>query len=243
MCNSMAPFGNWPLGCPARPITTIFPSEARLTAAMQTLARFHLAADGFPLADIGPARSPGFTRRRERFLGLRSGGLKKLAAAIEPARWPELAKRGHRLLELFPAASDRAFPLVERATRLFVGLQPCIRDIWHDHVLFSGDAVTGLIDFGSLRPDNVSTDISRLLGSLVADNPTQWAIGLAAYESVRPLSEDERLLVTAFDQTTVILGGLQWLEWVFLQRKTFGDRLKVEQRLDQAIRRLEHLVN
>ncbi len=126
---------------------------------------------------------------------------------------------------------------------LKVPLQPCIRDIWHDHVLFTGDRVSGLVDFGSLQPDNVATDIARLLGSLIGDDLAAWELGLAAYESLRPLSDDERWLVPVFDRTTVLMGGLQWLEWIYLEHKAFADRAAIEARLDQAIERAAQLAS
>ncbi len=104
-------------------------------------------------------------------------------------------------------------------------------------MLFSGERVTGLVDFGAMQPDNVATDIARLLGSLVADDRSAWELGLAAYESVRPLSHDELQLVEVFDRTTVLMGGLQWLEWIYLEQKVLAERRIVEERLDQAIRR------
>ncbi len=219
------------------------PSDARLVAAAVALAEFHLAAASFPLADIGPSVSPGIVRREDHFRKLRSGGTRQMAAAIQDGSWPGLAARGRRLVQLFELSADRNAERIERATRLRVALQPCIRDIWHDHVLFTGDRVSGLIDFGSMKPDNVATDLARLLGSLVGDGTSAWELGLAAYESIRPLSDDERALVLAFDRTTVLMGGLQWLEWVYLESKAFPDRSTIEARLDQMIERAERLAH
>ena len=40
----------------------------------------------------------------------------------------------------------------------------CIGDVWHDHILFEGDAVTGMIDFAAAKVDHVAADLARLLG-------------------------------------------------------------------------------
>ena len=64
--------------------------------------------------------------------------------------------------------------------------------------------MSGLIDFGGMRADTVAGDIARLLGSLVADDADGWQTGLAAYDRRRPLSPDERRLVTAFDHSGVL---------------------------------------
>jgi Ser/Thr protein kinase RdoA (MazF antagonist) len=108
-------------------------------------------------------------------------------------------------------------------------------------VLFVGDEVSGIVDFGSMRPDNVATDVARLLGSLAGDDTQDWQSGLSAYQSVRPLSDDELSLVKAFDRSTVVLGGLQWLEWVYLDGRQFDNRAAVLERVDEFLRRLESL--
>ncbi len=213
------------------------PSDTKLEAALRTLAEFHVAAASFPLADIGPSVSPGLARRHERFRQLLAGGSGQLADAIRVGTWPELASRARRLVQLFGMAAERWAGPIERARWLRVALAPCIRDIWHDHVLFVGDQVSGLVDFGAMQPDNVATDIARLLGSLVGDDILAWELGLTAYESVRPLSDDEHQLIDVFDRTTVLMGGLQWLEWIYLEHKVLADRPTVEARLDQAIER------
>src|SRR5437763_1299451 len=41
-----------------------------------------------------------------------------------------------------------------------VPVQPCLCDVWHDHVLYTGDAVTGLIDYGEVKPDHPAVDLA-----------------------------------------------------------------------------------
>lgn len=105
-------------------------------------------------------------------------------------------------------------------------------------MLFVGDDVSGLIDFGAMQPDSVAADIARLLGSLAGDDRQAWTTGLAAYESVRPLSEPERTLIPIFDQANTVLSGLNWLQWIYLDRRQFDNRQAVMQRLDGNLPRL-----
>lgn len=218
------------------------PSPARLQAALRALAQFHGAAASFPLAEPPSMPSPGIVERAQRLDWLLAGGgLETIAAAVRPGEWPELAERAQALLPLFRRAAPRIALLLAEEKQLPVPIQPVIRDIWHEHVLFDHDDVTGLIDFGAMRPDNVATDLARLLGSLVGDDPSRWQSGLTAYETVRLLNVSERRLVTVFDQSSVLLGGLQWLEWIYVERREFANRAAVLGRLDTILARLQHL--
>lgn len=218
------------------------PSPEKLQAAMAALARFHIASATFPLPDLRSVESPGMIERRERMLGYLHGGADELAAAIKPAIWPEFAERAHRLVGLFAYAAPQAVELMNRAVQVRVELQACIRDIWHDHILFTGDFVTGVIDFGSMRPECVAADLARLLGSLAGDDRDAWRLGLAAYERRRPLTEAERSLIAAFDRSSVLMSGLQWLQWVYLERRTYDEPRRVIDRLDEILARLASLV-
>ncbi|HTU25496.1 MAG TPA: phosphotransferase [Pirellulales bacterium] len=218
------------------------PSEARLRAALAALAQFHLAAASFPLAENGPAPSPRLLSRLRRVEALRAGDLDRVSAAIHPGNWPGMAERGTRLVQLIRLALDRVEAVLAEAVTLRARIQPCIGDIWHDHVLFQGDAVSGLVDFGGMRADSVAGDVARLLGSLVADDAAGWQIGLAAYDRHRPLSADERRLITAFDRSAVLLGPFEWLEWIFIERRVFDAPAAIEGRLDTAVARLARLI-
>jgi Ser/Thr protein kinase RdoA (MazF antagonist) len=103
--------------------------------------------------------------------------------------------------------------------------------------------VTGLVDFGSMRPDNVATDIARLLGSMAVDNRDDWQLGLLAYQGVRRLGEKELALVETFDRTAVLMSGLQWLEWICLEQRDFLNRAAVLARVDESLGRLHVLAN
>jgi homoserine kinase type II len=235
------------------------PSDVRLQAALATLARFHRAAASFPLPDTGPAPSPGILERLQRLQSLLTGGADRLAAAARAACGPEydgnpkaqgvyslgfapqLADRAAKLLALFPRAAPRVLAELDAAARLAVPLAPCLRDIWHDHVLFDGERVTALVDFGTLRTETVAGDIARLLGSMVGDDANAWRLGQDAYEAVRPLSADERQLLAAFDRSGVLMSGLSWLQWVFVEGRQFEHGEAILARVDANLSRLARL--
>jgi len=214
------------------------PTPARLTAAMRTLAAFHQATIGFPLPVAERDPSPGIKQRAAQLQGYLAGGLSKLQESLTPHVWPDLARLGNEIVKLFPKAAPPVAALLDKASHELVPLSPCIRDIWHDHVLFLGDEVSGLVDFGALNVECVSADIARLLGSLIGDDRTGWEEGLAAYQSIRPLSPAEFQLVRAFDESSVLMSGLMWLEWVFQARREFEDRPQVIARVQAILTRL-----
>lgn len=213
------------------------PTPERLQAAMAAMARFHAAAASFPAVDRTHGVSPGIRQRSKRLNEWMSGEVAELASAIDPTYWPGLESRAREILRRFDIGADDLASSLRAAAAVEVPLQPCIRDIWHDHVLFRGAEVTGLIDFGSLQVDNVASDVARLMGSLVGDDSRQWQKGLEAYVAVRSLSADELRLIEAFDRSTVLMAGLNWLEWIYRQRRQFSDPEVVLQRVDAILRR------
>jgi Ser/Thr protein kinase RdoA (MazF antagonist) len=116
-------------------------------------------------------------------------------------------------------------------------LQPCLRDVWHDHLLFEGEALTGLVDYAAVRADDAMTDVARLAGSLVGDDEDGWRVALAAYREVRPLSEDEERLARALDRTGAVVALATWARW--LAERAFEDEAQVERRLGELVRRVE----
>src|SRR5262245_17716597 len=190
------------------------PSAHRLRSACIALARLHRAWEQYAGRPTDPQPCPGVLRRMQAAHDFRnlvtSGWRPTLFDAADPVTpW---AKRARPIVYRgVPAVIDELEPWL----RVLVPVHACVCDVWHDHVLFTGDTVTGIIDYGSVKPDNVAVDLARLLGSLVGNDVAAFARGLAAYEQIRPLSTDERNLVPILDRTGVVLGIANWLRWLY----------------------------
>jgi Ser/Thr protein kinase RdoA (MazF antagonist) len=209
------------------------PTPARLTATVVALARLHEAWT--------PAAPP---------LAPCPAVLRRLAALRD---WQELVHSGWRP----DFADDEVRPWAERAWRLLpaalaalpgrltawaerpVSVQPCLCDVWHDHVLFSGDAVTGIIDYGAVKVDHAAADLARLLGSLLGDDRARRAWALGRYAEARPLEPFAAELVDLLDASGTALGAANWLRWLYHERRHYGDRAAVARRLAGLVARLE----
>ena len=237
----------WMPGSPEQQV----PSPVRLRAAMHCLAAWHLAAASFEASSeyrhwyFCEARcpSPGIGERIAQIDRWNAAACRQIDRRLPVLGWPEFCNLGQRLLPLYQRLAPAIAAELRIARNLHVPLQPCLRDIWSDHLLFTGDRVSGLIDPHACRSDNVATDLARLLGSLVADDATIRATAIDAYQQIRPLSSDELLLLEIFDRSGVLLGGMTWLDWVCMQGRQYQRRDRVTLRLAAILRRLESLCN
>jgi homoserine kinase type II len=212
------------------------PTSARLSSACSALAQLHAVWSGID-ASTGPC--PGVQRRlqaaRTRCELRRNGWQPPIprASSDELHRW---ARRAWDLLDAHADFIPHA--LAGWAERPLL-LHPCLCDVWHDHVLFEGDTVTGLVDYGSVKVDHVAVDLARLLGSLVADNRAAWAAGLDAYARLRPLSPAEQSLARILDETGTLVGLMNWLLWLYRDGRIFDDPAAVARRLAELVERVE----
>jgi homoserine kinase type II len=216
------------------------PSPPRIVAAMHALSRFHLAtadaASGRRQYPVDPA-APAVIERLETVTNLLRGDLDRIDACSRGVN-AELDQRAATILSL---TRYRLQPLVaplEAASRLHLTLQPAIRDVHHDHLLFTGDRVTGLIDFGALRIDTPLADVARLVGSLVGDDQSRRIHAFDAYSSLRPLTDEDHRIIDLLDECNVVLSGLSWLRWLYLDRREMGSLAPIVARLDEIIVRL-----
>jgi Ser/Thr protein kinase RdoA (MazF antagonist) len=217
------------------------PRASRLQAAMAALARFHQAAATFPSRQPRQGPSPGIAQRIEIARRFAQGDLEELCRRLAVPPRLDFHDRAWRLMTLARIALEPVLAMLQRASTIQVPLQPCICDVWHDHVLFTGERVTGLVDFGAMRVESVAIDVARLLGSMAGDNEALWRVGLDAYHAVRPLSDDERALVGPLDSSGVLLPALNWVDWLYRQHRQFPDPRAVARRLDEILPRLETL--
>jgi Ser/Thr protein kinase RdoA (MazF antagonist) len=239
---------------PGEALSKVPPPQGLLGNALQALALFHRATAMFrcgqdskseyPEVFSGPRRGlpRGLASRSELARNYWQNGLLGLKTAPIGPGLVDLVPRRERSIALFLEVAPRVLDESHSASQWHVPVQVCIRDIHAGHVLFTGDQVTGLIDFDAMRVDSVATDLARLLGSYCADNSELWDLGLNAYDEIRPLSKDERSLVLHYDRFAVLLTGLQWLQWILLEGKQF-ELARVLPRIDATLERLEHLRN
>ncbi|MFQ5730818.1 MAG: phosphotransferase enzyme family protein [Planctomycetaceae bacterium] len=224
------------------------PRPARLRNAMLALAAWHNAAGDF----VAGARerewlrtetagiSPAVGERLQKIHRWRRGRLARLRREVNAsdadAEWRALARR-------VVAHFDRAAPCVlaelQSAQELHVPLQPCLRDVWHDHLLFTDDAVTGLIDPAACRTESVAADLARLLGSLVGNDDAARQSALRDYGERRVLLPAELQLLPILDRSAILLSGMTWLDRYYLQRREFLDADAVYGRLAHIVSRFD----
>jgi Ser/Thr protein kinase RdoA (MazF antagonist) len=209
------------------------PTDVRLRNTATALATLHLAAERYAPSTEGAAwfacgfgASPAVIERRERLRqwSVPRGGVKRnpkpeRGSGSSKNHGPSLTRRvtaqrdlAGELAASLSTLAPRIAEELERLTGVRVRLHSCLRDVWHDHILFAGDAVTGIVDPSAARTENVASDLSRLLGSLLADDQERWPIALDAYAERRSLSPDERRLIPALDRSGVALSAAHWLE-------------------------------
>jgi homoserine kinase type II len=212
------------------------PSPARLVAAATGLARLHECWCSLARRhDVctGVRRRLALAQEwRERI----AGGWHPLNAAVSDDPVRPVAERASLLLPRWlPLAFDALAPLANVA----FPPQPCLVDPWHDNLLFEGDRLTGLVDYGSARIDHPAVDVARLLGSLAGDDPEAWRIGLSAYRTIRCFTKEEEDLARLLDRTGTVLGTANWLLRLYCHRQAYENLQVVAQRLDVLVARME----
>ena len=130
------------------------------------------------------------------------------------------------------------FSLAEWEARM-LPVQLCLCDVWHDHILYEGDRVTGVIDYGAVKSDCVASDLARLLGSMIPDEPERMQMALAIYSAGQPVPGDVLKLVAVLDHAGSIVGLTNWLRWLYLDKKSYGDLTRVASRMEAMLKRVE----
>lgn len=235
------------------------PSDARLRNAMTALAEWHEAASRFEprtsevkwfkscAAETSPTVEDRL-ERIERYYTQDAHKLRDILAHITSldswgTDFSELVNLSRRILDAFDQSVESIGSELQLYRDVKFRLHPCLRDVWHDHVLFDGEQVTGLIDPNAAKTETPATDLARLLGSFLGDDNDRWDFAIAAYRSVRPLSDREAKVARVIDRSTVLLSGMTWLERLFVHKENYTSPPRILDRLQQIVSRLDRLTN
>lgn len=215
----------------------------RLEQTLQAVARLHRCWrtqpwDGFlqPSSAVGP--SPTYLQRINWLKRLLAGEAADLVRLVERASASPLQPLARSLCDLFFPLAEHWQSMLAGGTALHVPLQVCLKDLRPDHLLFVGDQLTGIIDYGAMNIDSVAADLARLLEELFADDHSRWEQALTDYASLRPLSRDEIELAHLLQKSSILLTGMQWIDWLFRERRQFPAKVAAE-RLSRACQRLQ----
>ncbi len=236
--------------CPGQPVAA--PSPRQATAALETLARIHVALREAGGDEETPTASPpAWARRAEALRGVIArgwdeptrGSLSPLQAAVADRRRAAAAilrdQGGLSYLSRLAAVVPPAVPL-----------QPVLRDVWQAHVLFVGGEVSAVIDWHAAGIDTPATDLARLLGSwerprsatvgaasLSADSlSVVWGEAINAYRAIRPLAREELALIDLLHLAGVVGGLHHWFTWVLDENRAFSAPSPVLERVEALLK-------
>lgn len=233
------------------------PEPRQAAAAGDLLARLHVAAATLPGEWPRSAPSPGVLRRIEQARSLEAvpwaarrdawrdghgGPRSDLVVAVE--------RRFDDAIARFAAA--RAARLVGQVARLKaepLPVQPVLRDIWCEHVLYAGPSaatVTGIVDLHAAGIDTPATDLARLLGSWGVSEGCEalspldrHPAALESYTRIRPLGSEEQRLVCVLHGTAVLFGLDNWFTWTLGEGRHFPSGQAVIARIDRLLKELQ----
>lgn len=219
----------------------------RLTGAAEALAGFHRAVVDYPAPEERRGPSSAMRQRLQLWTEARDGGIEAIRRGLtgggvrDDALAVRTAEAAAWYLHDFETRQTRLGPAVAAAAERSLALQPVLRDVTREHVLFVGDEVSGLVDFGSTAVDHPAVDLARWLGSYVGDDEVLRSTALDAYRRVAPTIDDDpefASLVDLFDRSGIWLAAYRWLRWIYVDGRRFENSELAAARIAVLLRRL-----
>jgi homoserine kinase type II len=223
---------------PGAPDMASPPGLERVNSGFKGLAAFHEQLAHYRWQ----GSSPGLRARAAEINHLLAGEFDDLEQALSSAGNDPLHEPARRWLILARAKAPEILQELHRAGRTTVPVQPCLRDVRAEHLLFEGSRLTGLIDYGAMAFDSVVADLTRLMTEWIGPDRALRAKALDAYSAIRPLVNLELSLMEAYERPAALLGGGHWVRWHFLEKRTFDDPKAVENGIRRGFERLVGLV-
>jgi homoserine kinase type II len=113
----------------------------------------------------------------------------------------------HLMPAVLPGVEELLRPWHDRPLPTF----PCLCDVHTGHVLFTGDRVGGIIDYGAMKVDHPAVDLARYLGGAANGDVRKVRLGVAAYRAAGPPVDVPEELAHVLDRTGAAGGLANWL--------------------------------
>lgn len=217
----------------------LHPTEARIHAVATTLAEFHRKCPPVSDSEVRGEQLAGFRQRQHLIHSLKTGMLSQIESRLSALPFRETA---HTAIQCYKILEPGISRQLERLRYHNFRQQVCIRDIWHDHILFESDQISGLVDFGAMGIDNPATDLARLFGSLFQNCTPWWQLGTQAYQTIFELSAPELELIEVYDRSSTMLAGMNWLKWILVENRKFDSLVPIEKRISTMVTRMRDWV-
>ena len=220
------------------------PSPGQVAAAMAVLAGVHEAARSYPAARPRLEASPGMRARIERAAAIIARPWRARLASAPGGASARIDRLLRLAVERFEPHGTRALARLASMAAPIVACQAVLRDVHGEHVLFQGMRVGGIIDWHATGIDTVATDLARLVGSwrTSGSSHASWETCLAGYDSVRPLSSEERSIVPLLHHSGVVVAIDHWIGWLVEEGRTFPDWNAVANRLERLVEALPEAI-
>ena len=242
---------------PGRAVEPVDWSANHLSQAIDFLSKFHYLTEkvdteaGIRKNSVEPTHNPKVVKCRSKsitdrllfFDQLSAGKLEEIQHEINNRRTDRLKHLGRSICSDFVVLKSSLSHDLNHLAQAELPLIPAIRDCRAEHFLFSESGkLSGYIDFGAMQFDTTATDISRLLADTILPEKPQVQQLIERYKRTRNLTKGEETAIIALGNSTVILSGLMWLNWLLLEKWQFSSQEDVLNRLQHWCRQINRLV-
>jgi homoserine kinase type II len=154
---------------------------------------------------------------------------------VDPSLLPELKSLVRRAIGIIGQTAPLTIEELSSWEDFPLAVQPCVRDLRGEHVLFAGNRVTGIVDYGAMAEDNPAVDLARLLGDYCLGDPQLFAAGLASYRAAGAELDTPDCLVGQLARSGALGSAIIWLRRLCSPDSTYPVT-------DAATTRFAHLV-
>lgn len=182
------------------------------------------------------APSPGVLNRLRLLRGFVSTRFDSSAVPSVPTGLNRLVEQTARAVA---GAASNAIRALEPWESVGLRCQPCLRDLRGEHVLFTSNRVTGLVDYGAMAIDHPAVDMARLLGDFAEEREDLFGPALRAYRAAGGEIETSVEFLTQLARTGALGAAINWLRRLRNDEVGHLEIARVEERLSRVLRRIE----